>query len=217
MHKIDCTVYEFDCDILIWFSVPFPPGAIIEPAKCRLMSVDEKKDLVRELSKRPQTAPDKLQSWSRRDIVEILCADLGRERKYTGLSKQRMLDYLFRVVTGKSSGPVVHVQEKEPTLDPNASTLQNVKGRVTIHHDCQLLSAIRHLLLYLCQLIMCGLAGVWNAREILNLEDKFCRRCTCCICFQYDDNKGPTLWLFCSSEHPMQKKSFRLSCHLECL
>ena len=62
------------------------------------MSVDEKKDLVRELSKRPQTAPDKLQSWSRRDIVEILCANLGRERKYIGLSKRRMLDYLFRVV-----------------------------------------------------------------------------------------------------------------------
>ena len=145
-------------------------------------------------------------------------ADLGRERKYIGLSKRRMLDYLFRVVTAsKSSSPVVHVQEKEPTLDPNASTLRNVKGKVTIHHDCQLLSAIRYLLLYPFQLIMCGLAEVWNAGEILNLEDKFCRWCTCCLCFQYDDNKGPALWLFCSSEHPMQKDSFRLSCHLECL
>ena len=94
----------------------------IEPAKCRLMTVDEKQELVRELLKRTQSAPDKLRPCSRRDIVEILCADLGREGKYIGLSKRRMLDYLFRVVTAsKSSSHVVHVHEKEPTLDPNAS------------------------------------------------------------------------------------------------
>jgi hypothetical protein len=66
------------------FQCSLAPGVtVIEPAKCRLMSLDEKRELVRELSKRPETAPEKLQSWSRRDIVEILCADLGRERKYT--------------------------------------------------------------------------------------------------------------------------------------
>ena len=116
------------------------------------MSVDENRELVRKLLKRPQSGPHTLWSCSPRDIVEILCADLGSEGKYIGLSMRRMLDYLFRVVTAsKSSSPVVHVQEKEPTLDPNASTLRNVKGRVTIHHDCQLLSAIRYPLLYPCQ------------------------------------------------------------------
>ncbi|VAI43896.1 unnamed protein product [Triticum turgidum subsp. durum] len=198
-----------------------PPyaGAIIEPAKCRLMSVDEKKDLVRELSKRPQTAPDKLQSWSRRDIVEILCADLGRERKYTGLSKQRMLDYLFRVVTGKSSGPVVHVQEKEPTLDPNASNHQYPAKRqrksdnpsrlpIAVNNPQTAVVPVQINNVRSCRNIAC--------RAILSMEDKFCRRCSCCICFKYDDNKDPTIWLSCSSDHPMQKDSCGLSCHLEC-
>ncbi|VAI55463.1 unnamed protein product [Triticum turgidum subsp. durum] len=198
-----------------------PPyaGAIIEPAKCRLMSVDEKKDLVRELSKRPQTAPDKLQSWSRRDIVEILCADLGRERKYTGLSKQRMLDYLFRVVTGKSSGPVVHVQEKEPTLDPNASNHQYPAKRqrksdnpsrlpIAVNNPQTAVVPVQINNVRSCRNIAC--------RAILSMEDKFCRRCSCCICFKYDDNKDPTIWLSCSSDHPMQKGSCGLSCHLEC-
>jgi len=62
----------------------YSSGTTIDPVKCRLMSVDEKRELVRELSKSPETAPDKLQTWSRREIVEILCSDLGRERKYTG-------------------------------------------------------------------------------------------------------------------------------------
>ena len=132
-----------------------------------------------------------------------------------------MLDYLFRVVTAsKSSSPVVHVQEKEPTLDPNASNRQYpTKRQRKSDNPSRLPIVVSNPLSAIvpCQLIMCGLAEVWNARAILNLEDKFYTRYTCCICFQYDDNKGPALWLFCSSEHPMQKDSFRLSCHLECL
>nr|CAB3445609.1 unnamed protein product [Digitaria exilis] len=58
-------------------------GTTIDPAKCRLMSVEEKRELVRELSKNPESAPDRLQTWCRREIVEILCSDLGKERKYT--------------------------------------------------------------------------------------------------------------------------------------
>uniref|UniRef100_A0ACD5ZA92 Uncharacterized protein n=1 Tax=Avena sativa TaxID=4498 RepID=A0ACD5ZA92_AVESA len=221
-----------------------PPyaGVIIEPDKCRLMSVDEKRELVRALSKWPESAPEKLQSWSRRDIVEILCADLGRERKYTGLSKQRMLDYLFRVVKGKtsspavhahekepthlfrvvkgkSSSPAVHVQEKEPTPDANTSNQQHSAKRQRKSENPSRLpivasnpvtadvpappSNVRFCLNLAC-------------RAILNLEDKLCRRCSCCICLKYDDNKDPSLWLFCSSEKSMQKDSCGFSCHLEC-
>ncbi|XBH75953.1 hypothetical protein VPH35_102671 [Triticum aestivum] len=190
-------------------------GAIIEPAKCRLMSLDEKRELVLELSKRPQSAPEKLQSWSRRDILEILCADLGRERKYTGLSKQRMLDYLFRAVTtGKSSGPVVHVQEKEPTLDPNASNHQYPAK----HQRKSDNSSVNNPLTAVVLVPINNVRSCRNmaCRAILNMGDKFCRRCSCCICFQYDDNKDPTIWLFCRSEYPMQKDSCGLSCHLEC-
>uniref|UniRef100_A0A0D9YME4 Fibronectin type-III domain-containing protein n=1 Tax=Oryza glumipatula TaxID=40148 RepID=A0A0D9YME4_9ORYZ len=199
-----------------------PPyaGVPIDPAKCRLMSVDEKRELVRELSKRPESAPDKLQSWSRREIVEILCADLGRERKYTGLSKQRMLEYLFRVVTGKSSGggAVEHVQEKEPTPEPNTANHQSPAKRQRKSDNPSRLPIVASSPTTeiprpasnarFCHNLAC--------RATLNPEDKFCRRCSCCICFKYDDNKDPSLWLFCSSDQPLQKDSCVFSCHLEC-
>ena len=184
------------------------------------MSVDEKRELVRALSKHPESAQDKLQSWSRREIVEILCADLGRERKYTGLSKQRMLDYLFRVVNGKSSSsPAVHVQEKEPTPDPNTSNHQHSAKRQRKSDNPSRLPVVASN-----PVVADVPAPPSNARfclnsacrAILKLEDKFCKRCSCCICFKYDDNKDPSLWLFCSSEQSMQKDSCGFSCHLEC-
>ncbi|PUZ74082.1 hypothetical protein GQ55_1G036400 [Panicum hallii var. hallii] len=197
-----------------------PPrgGTTIDPAKCRLMSVDEKRELVRELSKIPETAPDRLQTWSRREIVEILCSDLGRERKYTGLSKQRMLDYLFRVVSGKSSGPVEHVQEKEKELIPEPNTNHQSPAKrprksenpsrlpiIANNSGASDVTGLTNSQRY-CQNVAC--------RAIL--REKFCRRCSCCICFSYDDNKDPSLWLFCSSDQPLQKDSCGFSCHLEC-
>lgn len=44
----------------------------------------------------------------------------------------------------------------------------------------------------------------------------FCKRCSCCICRQYDDNKDPSLWLICISDPPFRGVSCGMSCHLEC-
>ncbi|XP_074561166.1 uncharacterized protein LOC141817413 [Curcuma longa] len=41
-------------------------------------------------------------------------------------------------------------------------------------------------------------------------------RCSCCICHHYDDNKDPSLWLFCNSDPPYRGKSCGMSCHLKC-
>ncbi|GJN39206.1 hypothetical protein PR202_gb28308 [Eleusine coracana subsp. coracana] len=90
--------------------------SVLDPAKCRLLSVKEKKELIHELSKSPGTALELMNKWTRRDIMEILCVE----------------------------------------------------------------------------------------------------RCSCCICFKYDDNKDPSLWLFCTSDESVQEDSCGLSCHLEC-
>ncbi|KAK6136983.1 hypothetical protein DH2020_029273 [Rehmannia glutinosa] len=50
----------------------------------------------------------------------------------------------------------------------------------------------------------------------MNREDVFCKRCSCCICRQYDDNKDPSLWLICNSDPPFHGMSCGMSCHLEC-
>ncbi|CAI0543176.1 unnamed protein product [Linum tenue] len=52
-------------------------------------------------------------------------------------------------------------------------------------------------------------------RAVLSIDDSFCKRCSCCICHSFDENKDPSLWLFCSSE-TANEDSCGLSCHIEC-
>lgn len=52
-------------------------------------------------------------------------------------------------------------------------------------------------------------------RASLSLDVTFCKRCSCCICHLFDDNKDPSLWLECTSE-PGNGDSCGLSCHIEC-
>ncbi|KAK1280539.1 VIN3-like protein 1 [Acorus gramineus] len=54
-----------------------------------------------------------------------------------------------------------------------------------------------------------------SCRAILNTEDTFCKRCSCCICHEFEENKDPSLWLVCTSESN-QQDSCGLSCHIEC-
>ncbi|KAH6779754.1 hypothetical protein C2S52_010991 [Perilla frutescens var. hirtella] len=52
-------------------------------------------------------------------------------------------------------------------------------------------------------------------RATLSIDDTFCRRCSCCICHLFDDNKDPSLWLECISDSGLGD-SCGLSCHIEC-
>lgn len=52
-------------------------------------------------------------------------------------------------------------------------------------------------------------------RAVLSIGDTFCKRCSCCICHLFDDNKDPSLWLECTSDSP-SGESCGLSCHIEC-
>ncbi|KAL0373330.1 UNVERIFIED_CONTAM: VIN3-like protein 1 [Sesamum radiatum] len=52
-------------------------------------------------------------------------------------------------------------------------------------------------------------------RATLSADDTFCKRCSCCICHLFDDNKDPSLWLECTSESS-QGDACGLSCHIEC-
>lgn len=52
-------------------------------------------------------------------------------------------------------------------------------------------------------------------RAVLSSDDTFCKRCSCCICHLFDDNKDPSLWLVCTSDSG-EEDSCGLSCHIEC-
>ncbi|XP_062204500.1 VIN3-like protein 1 [Phragmites australis] len=52
-------------------------------------------------------------------------------------------------------------------------------------------------------------------KAVLNSDDRFCKRCSCCICHKFDDNKDPSLWLVCTSETG-DRDCCESSCHIEC-
>jgi hypothetical protein len=53
-------------------------------------------------------------------------------------------------------------------------------------------------------------------KAVLTSDNTFCKRCSCCICHLFDDNKDPSLWLVCSSEAGGDRDCCESSCHVEC-
>ncbi|CAA7409358.1 unnamed protein product [Spirodela intermedia] len=136
---------------------------------------------------------------------------MGKERKYTGLTKHRLIEHLLRIVSQKEPA------ENEPVPAPSSSPApapappskrQRKNGRPSRlrvetgggevdgeHRFCRNLA---------CQAAM----GVGEA---------FCKRCSCCICHKYDENKDPSLWLVCGGSEDLSREgSCAMSCHLEC-
>ncbi|CBI17843.3 unnamed protein product, partial [Vitis vinifera] len=163
-------------------------GIVYDPSKINKLSMEEKRELVYAVSKWSRGGPEMLQSWSRQEILQILCAEMGKERKYTGLTKLKIIEHLLRVRQRKAD---------HPSRLPVAANNHSISNG-----DGDLGNAIY------CKNLAC--------RANLSREYEFCKRCSCCICHQYDDNKDPSLWLTCSSDPPFQGVSCGMSCHLEC-
>lgn len=50
----------------------------------------------------------------------------------------------------------------------------------------------------------------------MHKDDSFCKRCSCCVCHNFDENKDPSLWLVCEFEKSDDVEFCGLSCHIEC-
>ncbi|CAH8355692.1 unnamed protein product [Eruca vesicaria subsp. sativa] len=165
------------------------------------MSVEEKIHLVYELSTQPHLATEVLQAWSRKDILQILCAELGKERKYTGLTKVKLIETLVTIVSKKTS------EDHDGNKRGSDSFLRNSKRPRKVDNPSRYVVTTVNTVIY-CNNLAC--------RAKLRHEDSFCRRCSCCICCKFDENKDPSLWLTCSSDPPFESDSCGFSCHLEC-
>ncbi|CAM8979862.1 unnamed protein product [Rhodiola kirilowii] len=192
-------------------------GVMLDPSKCSKMSMEQRRDLVYELSKWPHGATDLLQTWSRQDILQILCVEMGKERKYTGLTKLKIIEHLLKIVCEKKMGESQAVGEADQRSIP-ASVQKAFKRQRKTDNPSRLPSAMNNVpIIDLDSSIGTAIYCKNSAcKALMKSEDAFCRRCSCCICYKYDDNKDPSLWLNCSSEPPFQGKSCGLSCHLEC-
>ncbi|VFQ74215.1 unnamed protein product [Cuscuta campestris] len=168
---------------------PSPSGFVINPYTYSQLSLEERRELLYGIYQWSDDAPKVLSSLGRRQLLEIICAEMGKERKYPGFTKARMIEHLLKLFscrrtinTKKNLTPDDHPCEEEMKDKPEA---------------------------FLCQNSAC--------RAVVNDADVFCRRCSCCICHRYDDNKDPSLWLVCcSSDCPEEPGYCGLSCHLRC-
>ncbi|XP_043720638.1 VIN3-like protein 2 isoform X2 [Telopea speciosissima] len=192
-------------------------GFVLDPSKCSKLSMEEKRELVYEISKSSHGAPEMLQSWSRREILQILCAEMGKERKYTGLTKFKLIEQLLKIVSEKKSGIPVDGAEPEPRPAPANSQSSSKRQRKTDHPSR--LPIVTNDTITIDgdgdqgKSVFCPNSA---CKATIQRQDAFCKRCSCCICYNYDDNKDPSLWLVCSSEPPYEGDSCGLSCHLDC-
>ncbi|KDP41489.1 hypothetical protein JCGZ_15896 [Jatropha curcas] len=186
-------------------------GFVLDPAHCSQLSMGEKRELIREIAQWSEDAPEILSSFTRRELLEIICAEMGKERKYSGYTKLRMIEHLLKLVSQKSkSGKTNDIIVSSPAkLQTGFKRERQKVSHLQQSTDLNLVSQERNreVKIRFCQNVAC--------RAALSPNDVFCKRCSCCICHYFDDNKDPSLWLTCGSDS-VDEKSCGLTCHLIC-
>ncbi|KAK9697517.1 hypothetical protein RND81_08G043000 [Saponaria officinalis] len=194
-------------------------GAVLDPMKSSKLTMEGRREIVYELAKWSHGAAEILQTWSRQDILQILCSEMGKERKYTGLTKLKIIEQLLKVVSEKTGGDHPDIVVSERPSSPSVSQKSSKRPRKP-EVPSRLLGYASTTNISSCDTDSDPGTATYctNAacKARLNKEDVFCKRCTCCICHKYDDNKDPSIWLTCNSEPPFSGDSCNMSCHLEC-
>lgn len=168
------------------------------------MNLQDKQRLVHEIALHSKDAQNVLYSFTRRELLEIICAEIGKERKYTGYTKTQMIEHLLKIISKKPRLHIIqntsHVGSKRKRGPPSPD----------LHHVPVVNNKEENAKSLTCQNVAC--------RGTLSPEDAFCKRCSCCICHFYDDNKDPSLWLTCGYESSAfdEKEPCGMSCHLQC-
>ncbi|KAL4556488.1 hypothetical protein LXL04_039143 [Taraxacum kok-saghyz] len=173
-------------------------GFVLDPEKCNQLSLEEKRKLVHRIAHWSEDAPKILSSLTRKELLEIICAEMGKERKYSGFTKLRMIQHLLKLVSK-------HPTTKNPSsLDFSPSKKQKpFEGPLGTMDLSESRKEQR-----VCQNLAC--------KAMMSPEDAFCKRCSCCICYKFDDNKDPSLWLTCDWDSGDDPRPCGMSCHLQC-
>ncbi|KAE8655908.1 Vernalization5/VIN3-like, putative isoform 2 [Hibiscus syriacus] len=175
------------------------------------------RELVYELSKRTSRASEMLQSSIRQKILQVLCVEMRKERKYTGLTNLKIIENLLKIVAEKNSGVQEGVTNLEWQLYPTGGQKTAKRQRKADYpsrlpipvNDLDIVNGVNDMINVVYFKNMDG-------KATMRQEDPFSKRCSCCICYKFDDKKDPSLWLICSSKPLLPGNSYGMSCHLEC-
>lgn len=166
-----------------------------------MQSTPEKNGHSDDASRSPELLQEFLKSGPKKELLRT-CFD--KERKNSSKSKMTELH--------KTNNKTIKKQDSRKTSSSSnnqSSKKQHRKGEnpMRLPSSPQQSSDFGNLNSWICKNSAC--------RAVLSIDDTFCKRCSCCICHLFDDNKDPSLWLVCTSE-PGQGDSCGLSCHIEC-
>ncbi|GAA0162583.1 hypothetical protein LIER_18643 [Lithospermum erythrorhizon] len=189
---------------------PVPSGSAYDYTKTSRLSIDEKRQLVRETMQWSDDPVKALASLSRKELLEIICAEMGKDRKYSGFTKLQMIEHLVKLISNNTNLSISR-QHVSPSIDIDTKIKRqrkHVDFPLSSMQLDQVQSDVREAGIILCQNLSC--------RASISRQDAFCKRCSCCICHLYDDNKDPSLWLTCESCSWDVKTPCGISCHIEC-
>ncbi|CAH9121766.1 unnamed protein product [Cuscuta epithymum] len=153
-------------------------------------------------------SPDSLQKSLNSGVVKDLSQlNFNKEKKKLASFTCKMAEHPVKPIKNviKSQDP------KKPTSlstkDHHASRKKDRKGGNPVRIPPAYSADVKCSNSWICKNSAC--------RATVSMNDTFCKRCSCCICHLFDDNKDPSLWLECTSQSG-QGESCGLTCHIEC-
>ncbi|CAI9116137.1 OLC1v1017213C1 [Oldenlandia corymbosa var. corymbosa] len=185
-------------------------GLLHHSASSDGLSLEERRQMVHEIAQCLKDAPTVLKSFKKKELEELIYAE-SKERKIYGYTKPKMIEYLLKLVsknkeTANELPPVSPVQDEKRL---NKQQKNRYLSQLPVESNNSQGEPVRtDQELVLCPNLAC--------RASLDADDMFCKRCSCCICHQYDENKDPSLWLTCDNNSPEKDEPCGISCHLKC-
>ncbi|KDP32310.1 hypothetical protein JCGZ_13235 [Jatropha curcas] len=175
----------------------------VQSLSSSVQSTPEKNGNSDDASRSPELLQEFLKSGPKKELLRT-CFD--KDKKHTASSKSKTEFMKIGNITVKKQ------EAKKSSSSPNnqpSLKKQQRKGEnpTRLTPTSEQLSDFGCSNSWICKNSAC--------RAVLSIDDTFCRRCSCCICHLFDDNKDPSLWLVCTSENG-QGDSCGLSCHIEC-
>ncbi|KAJ6792793.1 VIN3-like protein 1 isoform X1 [Iris pallida] len=155
-----------------------------------------------------QSLQEFLKSYPKKELVR---RSLDKERKQSSPSRSKTTEELAKPTTFKGC---MNLELKKLSSNQSTSTSNQAPGKQPRKGENPVrLPSAEEIAEFRCN-------GTWICKNsackaVLSLEDTFCKRCSCCICHRFDDNKDPSLWLVCASDSGGGDWC-GLSCHIEC-
>ncbi|CAM0949702.1 unnamed protein product [Alopecurus aequalis] len=147
---------------------------------------------------------------------ELNDASVSTEKKQPTVSKCKSVEELPRAATGKRCRNIDSKKLSSNSNNSNSLSLAAIQalrkpprkaGHPVQLRESEMSRDKKPLSTWICKNAAC--------KAMLTSENTFCKRCSCCICHLFDDNKDPSLWLVCSSETG-DRDCCESSCHVEC-